>query len=121
MTPILGSFWTMGGFLYLASSWYFRDWKISALVCFLPIFINCFLGPFFIPESPRWLYKKGRVAESIDLLHKIAETNNRTLHSRTEKLLEQDWNAEESKPDVISLLLKHKTLALRFCILLLIQ
>ena len=106
----------------MLTSWYFRDWKYSALACFTPLFIICFILPFILPESPRWLYEQGRVDESINVLNKIGEVNGKELSTETEKLLREGWSAKkEDKPNVFQLLLKHKVLAMRFAILLVIQ
>ena len=88
----------------------------------MPLFLICIVLPFIVPESPRWLYEHGKVDESIGVLERIGKLNGKSLSIETENRLRNNWTAKsDEKPNIIQLLIKHKTLALRFFILLLIQ
>lgn len=106
----------------MATSWYFRDWKISAAICFTPLFLGGVVMFIVLPESPRWLHKHGRVDEGIALLHNIAARNGKQLSIETEKEIRLMRHVvSEESPSVIGLLLKHKVLTARFVILVVIQ
>ncbi|VVA96562.1 unnamed protein product [Arabis nemorensis] len=48
----------------------FISWRTLALIGIIPCGIQV-IGLFFVPESPRWLAKKGRDKEFEDSLHKL--------------------------------------------------
>lgn len=53
-----------------------RDWKILQLVLSSPSLI-LFVTWYFLPESPRWLLRKGRVQEAEAILRQAAARNGR--------------------------------------------
>ena len=65
------------------------SWKIIKVVSVAPLAIFFFAWKM-LPESPRWLVSKGKTKEAVDILKKIAETNNvaapSDLKVRIEKL-----------------------------------
>jgi sugar porter (SP) family MFS transporter len=48
----------------------FCNWRLLALLNLVPTGLLG-IGTFFIPESPRWLAKKGRIAEAKACLHRL--------------------------------------------------
>lgn len=53
-----------------------RDWKILQLVLSAPS-VLLFVTWYFLPESPRWLLRKGRIQEAEAILRQAAERNGR--------------------------------------------
>lgn len=56
-----------------------RDWKILQLVLSAPS-VLLFLTWYLLPESPRWLLRKGRIQEAEAILRRAAEMNGRKKH-----------------------------------------
>ncbi|WZZ61347.1 hypothetical protein YC2023_061454 [Brassica napus] len=50
------------------------SWKTLALISTVPCVLE-FVGLFFIPESPRWLSRNGRVKESVAALQRLRGNN----------------------------------------------
>ncbi|KAF3588814.1 hypothetical protein F2Q69_00030932 [Brassica cretica] len=50
------------------------SWKTLALISTVPCLLE-FVGLFFIPESPRWLSRNGRVKESVAALQRLRGNN----------------------------------------------
>jgi len=67
-------FWSVGVITFGISMMWVDDWSKLALgsaICGVPLLIwMCFL-----PESPRWLFAKGRVEEAKDVLRRLARWN----------------------------------------------
>ncbi|KAG1713908.1 Solute carrier family 22 member 5 [Nymphon striatum] len=59
-----------GSFLLVGLAYYFRNWDDLqiAVTIFSTLFLLCFC---FLPESPRWLFMKGRNEDAKDTLKKI--------------------------------------------------
>lgn len=51
------------------------NWRWMLLIGFIPAFIF-FVTLFFIPESPRWLIKKGREKDALLILEKVQRKEN---------------------------------------------
>ena len=118
--PIFGICWLAGSFIYLITSWYFRDWKLSMIANFSTIFVATVTYYSFLPESPRWLMEKGRYSECVDQLKTIGRVNKRKLSTGTvEDLLKV--NQTKVTQSTLALLLQHKIVLIRFCIIALSQ
>ena len=69
--------------------WLIASWKPIKVVSVAPLALFFFTWRM-LPESPRWLVTKGRTQDAVDILTKIAETNNvrppADLKVRVEKL-----------------------------------
>jgi MFS family permease len=48
----------------------------------LPPAVLCFVGTFYLPQSPRWLYNKGKVAQAEETLLRCVANNRRWACSR---------------------------------------
>ncbi|XP_070493858.1 organic cation transporter-like protein [Chironomus tepperi] len=69
-------FWSIGVILLpLASTWW-SSWSIVYIAITLPTFILIFLYPW-IPDSPRWLIKHGKVDEAMKVLLMAAKVNGK--------------------------------------------
>lgn len=62
-----------------AVAYFFRDWRSLQLVLCTPAIFQI-LVCWMIPESPRWLLRKGRDAEAEALLRALAKGNGRRKH-----------------------------------------
>lgn len=47
------------------------NWRVMLGVLFLPSFLYFLLTVFYIPESPRWLVSKGKMAEAKQVLQRL--------------------------------------------------
>lgn len=76
MSTSLG--FTVGHVLATAAAWYFRYWRNFVRVIYAPsaLFLTYI---FLLDESPRWLLTKGRKEEAVEVLKKIAKTNQMSL------------------------------------------
>ncbi|XP_071115154.1 organic cation transporter protein-like [Haliotis cracherodii] len=66
-------FWSAGNAIVALSVYLLRDWKIRQLVVSIPGVMFVYL--YFLPESPRWLYSRGRVEEANKMVMKMAKAN----------------------------------------------
>ncbi|KAG1713910.1 Solute carrier family 22 member 5 [Nymphon striatum] len=65
-----------GSFLLVGIAYFFRNWKELqiAVTIFSSLFLFCFC---FLPESPRWLFMKGRNEEAKQTLKKIFQVHKK--------------------------------------------
>jgi len=81
--------WAVGQVLFPLVGWLIASWKPIKVVSVAPLALFFFTWRM-LPESPRWLVTKGRTQDAVDILTKIAETNNvrppGDLKVRVEKL-----------------------------------
>ena len=114
--PIFGILWLTGSVMYLVTSWYFRDWKLSMIANFSTILVATLTYYSLLPESPRWLMKQGRNSECVDQLNTIGRVNKRELSDGTvDELLKVSHS--KSTQNTFILLLQHKTVLFRFCVI----
>eukprot|EP00201_Polytomella_parva_P022882 CAMPEP_0175043076 /NCGR_PEP_ID=MMETSP0052_2-20121109/2958_1 /TAXON_ID=51329 ORGANISM="Polytomella parva, Strain SAG 63-3" /NCGR_SAMPLE_ID=MMETSP0052_2 /ASSEMBLY_ACC=CAM_ASM_000194 /LENGTH=596 /DNA_ID=CAMNT_0016306039 /DNA_START=194 /DNA_END=1981 /DNA_ORIENTATION=+ len=71
-------YFTAGEFVLVLVAVIFKDWRALCFACAAISAAAAFLFPW-IPESPRWLLVKGRVAEANNEIRKIAATNGAIL------------------------------------------
>ncbi|KAB7493646.1 Solute carrier family 22 member 3 [Armadillidium nasatum] len=64
-------------------AYYLRNWRSLQLAISIP---SAILLLYFklLPESPRWLFCKGREEEAMEILRKVAEVNKRRLPDKQE-------------------------------------
>jgi OCT family organic cation transporter-like MFS transporter 4/5 len=121
---ILNYFYSVGEALVglialLDGSWINLQYWVSAPPLIFIIYY------WIVPESPRWLLAKKRVAEAFEIIEKIARTNGTELSQNTRAQFEQEMKKDESKTNLDELndsatyrdLLKSKTMMLRSLIL----
>ena len=72
----LGS--TFGSLVVVIAAYFIRDWVPLMLSLHIPMFAG-FILYFFVPESPRWLITKGRLAEARKTCRHIAKFNGKEL------------------------------------------
>ncbi|KAK7503320.1 hypothetical protein BaRGS_00005585 [Batillaria attramentaria] len=70
--------WLVGPYLVGAISFGVRDWRYIQLLSSLPLIFSIGFW-WLIPESPRWMLSKGKVAETLKVITKAAEVNKKTL------------------------------------------
>lgn len=76
-------FWSIGVILLpLAGTWW-SSWSLVYVAITLPTFILMFLYPW-IPDSPRWLIKHGKVDEAMKVLLMSAKVNGKKDFSKDE-------------------------------------
>jgi len=95
-----------------AVAYFIRDWRQLTLVTGAPGMVYV-AGWFFIPESVRWLLKKGRQTEAREILSKVARLNGKEMPS--EKLcLPKRERLGDFRDLFSSVKMAHKTLGVWF-------
>lgn len=107
MALSLGFVW--GALLLSLIVFLIRDWTTLHLVATAPIFLMIFLK-WLVPESPRWLIARGRIAEAKVIINSIADFNGRPHPNHLYKL--------EQKKKVKSLEIQEDTEALTIGVLI---
>ncbi|KAM6346847.1 solute carrier family 22 member 15-like isoform 2-T3 [Alca torda] len=121
------SFWSFTGSLtnltfavgiavYALLGYFVREWRYLTLVSNTPgvIFL---LFSFMLPESPRWLYSQGKIAEAEDVLQYIALGNGKERLNIKLKPSAGTLRKDESAPGILNLV-KHPVLQWRTIILM---
>lgn len=72
---------------------------------------------FVLPESPRWLLCKGRIAEVKEIVRKAAAFNNRPLPDNLDKLLKPPADDEDNVAGVCELFRSKYLRLVTFCFL----
>ncbi|CRL01672.1 CLUMA_CG014891, isoform A [Clunio marinus] len=94
-------FWSIGIMLLPAVASYWESWSYLYMAISYPTLILIFLYPL-IPNSPRWLLKKGRIREAKEILLEAARINGKTdfTEAELEKQLEvQAASLAEAPPE----------------------
>ena len=118
--PIYGCFWMTGSFIYLATSWYFRDWKLAMLTTSSTVFIASITYFWTIPESPRWLLEHGRNEECVKQLNEMAKVNKGELSEKLQSEL-MDVQSTRVTMNTVKLLWRHSVVLTRFLVIALLQ
>ncbi|XP_053694419.1 organic cation transporter protein isoform X2 [Sabethes cyaneus] len=109
--PLPVSYIMISGIAYLT-----QDHRKLQLCIGLPGVLLCFLW-FVLPESPRWLLCKGRVAEVKDIVRKAAAFNNRSLPDNLDKLLKPPVNDDDAMAGACDLFRTRYLRRVTFCFL----
>ncbi|KAK8542549.1 hypothetical protein V6N13_136878 [Hibiscus sabdariffa] len=90
---VIGFFCFTLGFLSLPVMAYVNrssSWRSLYLWISVPTILYCILVHFLIPESPRWLFVKGRKEEAVTTLKGLAQTASALTMSFSNVLIEQE-------------------------------
>uniref|UniRef100_A0A8D0KXI3 S22FL protein n=1 Tax=Strix occidentalis caurina TaxID=311401 RepID=A0A8D0KXI3_STROC len=121
------SFWSFTGSLtnltfavgiavYALLGYWVRQWRYLALVSNSPGVIFLLLS-FMLPESPRWLYSQGKMAEAEDVLQYIALGNGKERLNLKLKPSAGTLRKDELAPGILNLI-KHPVLRWRTIVLM---
>ncbi|CAG2257564.1 OCTN [Mytilus edulis] len=108
----IATFTPGGVLLYILESYFIRTWNWIIIATAIPTGLYLIIW-WFIPESPRWLCSKGRMAEAKALLQHAAMVNKTTFPDKMLDELTPD-NRESGR---VWLLFSDKTLACRTVII----
>ena len=114
--PIMAFGWSTSGFLYLATSYIFRDWIISAIIAFTPVWISACAYWFIIPESGRWLHSRDRTEEALVEFRKMATWNGTVLSEKSEENLLKSSEINDNV-SLLDSLKTHKIVMYRYILL----
>jgi MFS family permease len=73
------AFWTLGAILVSMLAWLllpYYGWRSLLFVTALPVALAAVLGYCWLPESPRWLVRKGRLARAREVVAAAALLND---------------------------------------------
>ncbi|XP_043288498.1 carcinine transporter [Venturia canescens] len=124
VTVLTCSFYTMGLCMLAGVTYLIPEWRILAATTSAPFLLYSFYW-WFLPESPRWLLAKGRLAEANEILKTLALVNGKELpESFTQKLKQRmtmsRTKSEEERlrngPGVLSLF-KTPNMRLKTCLI----
>ncbi|XP_078261994.1 solute carrier family 22 member 2-like [Rhinoraja longicauda] len=92
--------YSTGMMLLPAVAYLIPDWRNLQLATTIPNFL--FLAYYWlIPESPRWLLSQNKNAQAMDVVHKMAKRNGKSLSQKYEKVAE---NTEDlGRPSFVDL------------------
>ncbi|KAM3958184.1 organic cation transporter 1 [Aphomia sociella] len=76
---VVGMLFASGMCLLALLAFFFRDWFYLSLATTIP-FVFLYGYYWLIPESPRWLVGRGRIAEAEKVLRNLAKKNGIELH-----------------------------------------
>lgn len=93
---IIPAFFAIGLAILAEIGRYVTDWRNVCLITSLPGFALWLLY-IPVPESPRWLYSKGKVAESQEVMRYMASKNG--VISQTPLNLKPKLDADDKKKD----------------------
>eukprot|EP01032_Pedospumella_encystans_P012867 gene12867-14852_t len=71
-------FWTLGSMFVAGLAWATlsqQGWRFLAFMTAIPVLVASVVSYFYLPESPRWLLIKGRVAEAEEIVRAAALVN----------------------------------------------
>ena len=119
--PIYGCFWMGGSFIYLATSWYFRDWKLAMITTFSTVIIPSITYYWMIPESPRWLLEHGQNSECVKQLNAIGKVNKREMSHEVQSELTEAHRSNRVTMNTLQLLWRHPAVLIRFLIIAILQ
>ncbi|XP_046378548.2 organic cation transporter protein-like [Haliotis rufescens] len=106
-------FWSAGNMVTALTAYLFRDWKTRQLIVSVPAVVFAYL--YFIPESPRWLLKHGKMEEAKRIVANIAKKNKVKIDPNI--LDEVDIKKEEVKQEPFWNLLKSSVMMRRMIII----
>ncbi|EOA34795.1 hypothetical protein CARUB_v10022372mg [Capsella rubella] len=95
---VMSFFGFMLGFLSLPLMAYVNrgnSWRILYVWTSIPTIVYCVLVRFFVCESPRWLFVRGRREEAISILKRVASTD---AHAISMSFSSLPFQEEEEKP-----------------------
>mmetsp|Transcript_26799 Transcript_26799/g.45206 ORF Transcript_26799/g.45206 Transcript_26799/m.45206 type:complete len:537 (-) Transcript_26799:373-1983(-) len=75
-------FWTIGSMFVAGTAWILLSdsgWRVLVYVTAIPVTLSLIFSIFVLPESPRWLLEKDRVAEAEVIMREAVEYNGTTL------------------------------------------
>lgn len=93
------TFWGIGVILLPLIAHYFSSWTSIYLVISLPTAIYIILWNW-IPDSPRWLIKHGKIDDVKEILLNAAKLNHRMnfVPNNLDYYLNDQWAASENEP-----------------------
>ncbi|XP_037789627.1 organic cation transporter protein-like [Penaeus monodon] len=115
--------WALGYMVVPGIAYLIRDWKPLQAALTTPALVLVVFY-FLLPESPRWLILKGRHKEALEVLHRAARLNGRTLPpdqqviAAMERIANSDTNKESQEKARESLSQRALNVAKTFFILL---
>ncbi len=106
---LIASFWMVGSIYAALTAWVTlgedlngerilktTTWRSYALISAIPSFVSCFLTYVYMPESPRYLVKKGEFGRAALELHKLLHTEG-LVSSEERKMMTQHELPSTSK------------------------
>nr|KAG5711009.1 hypothetical protein BaRGS_013743 [Batillaria attramentaria] len=70
--------WCAGELVLVVMAYFIRDWRLLEIALSVPAAVMLVYW-WLIPESPRWLASRGKTAEAMAVLEKVAASNNTHL------------------------------------------
>jgi len=119
-----GTGWGLGTFWHLACVYFFRDWRDAMLMQIMPLSVSL-LYYWMVPESPRWLARKGRKKDAVKAIEKMAAGNGCDKLYASAPLAEvQTYEISEEMPKmdrVCSHVIKNVAVLIRFVLVSIIH
>ncbi|KAH9525161.1 hypothetical protein Btru_000513 [Bulinus truncatus] len=81
VATVLNIFWCVGQLILAGAAYFIRDWDYLMITLSCPTAL-LLVYIFILPESPRWLFNKGKLEQTSELIHRIAKSNHITLSKK---------------------------------------
>jgi len=118
-----GTGWGLGTFWHLASVYLFRNWRDAMLMQVMPLAASV-LYVWLLPESPRWLARKGKKEQALKIIKDMAKANGKDVEEALKQAAESinrqriaSYHSEEQDNTICQHFSQNVSIFIRFLLL----
>lgn len=97
-------FYTIGSVFVSTLAWLLLEqygWRCLTALTAVPILVATLFSIFFLPESPRWLFVKGRIEEASQVIRNSLKSSFSSIRTEEEDCVEESSQPLEESDSVI--------------------